>query len=95
VRLVATVNPSNEAGRVTLITRFGAGKVKQMLPPVIEAVKAAGLVVVWECDPMHGNTRKADGGEKTRSFDDILSELLATFDVHHEQGTWLPPAPPI
>ncbi|EGD74339.1 3-deoxy-7-phosphoheptulonate synthase [Salpingoeca rosetta] len=90
VQLIQRLSPSNEPGRITLITRFGVDKVKALLPPVIRAVQGAGLTVVWECDPMHGNTRKVEGsGIKTRSFEDVLNELLHTFDVHAEQGTWL------
>ena len=90
VTLVKTVNPDNVPGRVTLITRFGAAKVREMLPRVLNKVSEAGLIVAWECDPMHGNTFKSDNsGIKTRSFDDILKELLETFDVHEECGTWL------
>lgn len=90
VALVRTLNPTNEAGRITLITRFGAKNVATMLPPVISAVAAAGLVVAWECDPMHGNTFTVESsGVKTRNFDDILQELLVTFDVHEAQKTWL------
>eukprot|EP00730_Choanoeca_flexa_P003629 TRINITY_DN1145_c0_g1_i1.p1 TRINITY_DN1145_c0_g1~~TRINITY_DN1145_c0_g1_i1.p1 ORF type:complete len:473 (+),score=117.76 TRINITY_DN1145_c0_g1_i1:163-1581(+) len=89
VELIAKINPTNEPGRVTLITRFGAGNVAKMLPPVIRAVKAADLLVAYECDPMHGNTRKAAGGIKTRSFSDILTELLSTFDVHQAEASWL------
>eukprot|EP00045_Choanoeca_perplexa_P017412 m.253165 g.253165 ORF g.253165 m.253165 type:complete len:469 (+) comp17531_c0_seq8:102-1508(+) len=89
VELITKINPSNEPGRITLITRFGAAKVRDHLPLVIRAVKAAGCVVAYECDPMHGNTRKAEGGLKTRSFNDILDELLATFDVHQAEESWL------
>eukprot|EP00043_Microstomoeca_roanoka_P001988 m.35757 g.35757 ORF g.35757 m.35757 type:complete len:494 (+) comp11181_c0_seq1:107-1588(+) len=89
VRVIRRLNPSNEAGRITLITRFGVDRVLELLPRVIASIQAAGLVVVWECDPMHGNTRKAASGIKTRSFDDVLDELLQTFDVHETAGTWL------
>lgn len=90
VQLVTTINPDNTPGRVTLITRFGAEHVRAMLPRVLHAITEAKLVVAWECDPMHGNTFKSDNsGIKTRSFADILKELLDTFDVHEECGTWL------
>lgn len=89
VELIQKINPTNEAGRITLITRFGAGNTEKMLPPVISAVRDAGLKVVYECDPMHGNTRKASQEIKTRSFDDILQELLETFDIHRKMQSWL------
>ncbi|EDQ84149.1 uncharacterized protein MONBRDRAFT_30543 [Monosiga brevicollis MX1] len=89
IDLVRKINPTDEPGRITLITRFGHDKVQELLPPVIRAIKAANITVAWECDPMHGNTRKADGGIKTRSFDHILKELLTTFDVHRDEQSWL------
>lgn len=82
VQLIRALNPQNEAGKIMIITRFGAAKVAAKLPSIIQAVQKAGLSVVWECDPMHGNTRSTTTGLKTRNFDDILAELLATFDVH-------------
>ncbi len=89
VSVVKTLNSTNEEGRLTLITRFGAGKVRELLPPLVEAVKEAGLNVVWSCDPMHGNTRSTASGVKTRSFSDILDEIGGAFDVHKNAGTWL------
>ena len=89
VALLEALEPANRPGRITLITRFGAERVAEMLPPLIEAVRAAGRHVVWSCDPMHGNTHKTAGGIKTRSVDRILDELRLTFDVHDAAGTHL------
>ena len=88
LRLLDILNPENEAGRITLIARMGAGKVAQMLPPLVEAVRDAGRTVVWSCDPMHGNTIKSSNGYKTRKFDDILSEIKTFFQVHKASGTY-------
>mmetsp|Transcript_265 Transcript_265/g.659 ORF Transcript_265/g.659 Transcript_265/m.659 type:complete len:460 (+) Transcript_265:812-2191(+) len=89
VKLVSTLNPDNVAGKIVLISRFGAGKVDDKLREIIHAVQAAKLNVVWQCDPMHGNTYTTAEGVKTRAFDDVLAELLATFKAHDECGTWL------
>ncbi len=86
-RLMATLNPSNEAGRLTLISRFGAGKVAEHLPRLIETVRAEGAEVVWVCDPMHGNTIKSATGYKTRPFERVLSEVREFFACHREAGT--------
>lgn len=86
VALVERLNPDNIPGRLTLVTRFGAGRVRDLLPPVIEKVKASGAAVVWACDPMHGNTLDS-GGYKTRRFDDVLEEVTGFFDVHRALGT--------
>jgi len=85
--IIERLNPDNEPGRMTLITRFGAREIEKYLPPLIRAVKSAGLNVVWSCDPMHANIRKAETGHKTRSFDDILSELRCFFELHWAEGT--------
>jgi 3-deoxy-7-phosphoheptulonate synthase len=87
LRLIDTLNPKDEAGRLTLICRFGHEKVGQHLPKLIRAVKKAGRTVVWACDPMHGNTISAVNGYKTRPFDRILKEVEAFFDVHRAEGT--------
>jgi len=87
-KLLDTLNPSNEAGRITLIGRFGADKVEEHLPRLIEAVKETGQKVVWCTDPMHGNTIKASNGYKTRPFDQVLSEVKSFFAVHREMGTY-------
>ncbi|WP_395667235.1 3-deoxy-7-phosphoheptulonate synthase class II, partial [Methylocella sp.] len=88
LRLIDLLNPGNEAGRLTLICRFGAEKVEAHLPALIRAVEAEGRSVVWSCDPMHGNTVKAAGGYKTRPFDRIMSEIRAFFAVHQAEGTY-------
>ena len=86
VGLCRLLNPANEMGRLTLISRMGAAKVTDKLPPLVRAVQAAGQKVVWLCDPMHGNTT-TEGRYKTRSFDAILDEVRGFFDVHAAQGT--------
>ena len=89
VSLVRTLEPQNRAGRVTLITRYGADKVREVLPGHIAAIQRAGLDVLWSSDPMHGNTHATSTGLKTRTFDRILDELRAVFQVHAELGTHL------
>jgi 3-deoxy-7-phosphoheptulonate synthase len=86
--LCERLNPDRLAGRLTLITRLGADKVEQLLPPLIRAVEAEGHPVIWACDPMHGNTFTSADGRKTRRFDDILAELRSFFAVHRDEGTW-------
>jgi 3-deoxy-7-phosphoheptulonate synthase len=88
LRLIDILDPKNEAGRLTLICRFGADKVAKHLPPLIRAVKKAGRKVVWECDPMHGNTVTAVNGYKTRPFDSIVAEVERFFDIHRAEGTY-------
>ncbi|MGR3365670.1 MAG: class II 3-deoxy-7-phosphoheptulonate synthase [Maritimibacter harenae] len=85
--LMSKLNPENEAGRLTLIARFGAGNVAEHLPRLIETVKSEGANVVWSCDPMHGNTIKSDSGYKTRPFERVLAEVQEFFAVHRDQGT--------
>jgi 3-deoxy-7-phosphoheptulonate synthase len=87
--LIDKLNPDNESGRLTLIHRFGAGKIESALPRLIETVEKHGAKVLWMCDPMHGNTETADGGYKTRRFENILSELQSAFRVHQQMGTYL------
>jgi len=87
--VVKVVNPTNEIGKVVLITRFGAERVRELLPSVISVIQEAELNIIWQCDPMHGNTRKTKGGVKTRSFNVILEELQTTFHVHRECGSRL------
>jgi 3-deoxy-7-phosphoheptulonate synthase len=86
--LAARLNPENEPGRLTFITRFGAGKIREGLPPLIEKITAEGVQVAWVSDPMHGNTWEASSGYKTRSFDDVIDEVQGFFDVHRALGTW-------
>ena len=88
IRLLDTLNPANEPGRITLISRFGADKVKEHLPRLIEAVEQEGRSVVWCCDPMHGNTIKASNGYKTRPFDRVLAEVQGFFEVHRAMGSY-------
>jgi 3-deoxy-7-phosphoheptulonate synthase len=85
--IIERLNPDNEPGRMTLITRFGAKGIEKFLPPLIRGVKKAGFHVVWSCDPMHANTFTAASGPKTRNFDDILSELRCFFELHWSEGT--------
>lgn len=87
--LIRVLNPDNEPGRLTLITRFGAGKVAEHLPRVIRAVRSTGSRVLWVCDPMHGNTETTADGFKTRRFDQILSELKQASAIHQELGSYL------
>ncbi|MGN6449592.1 MAG: class II 3-deoxy-7-phosphoheptulonate synthase [Brucella intermedia] len=86
IRLIDLLNPENEAGRLTLIARFGYDKVGDHLPQLIRAVEKEGRKVVWSCDPMHGNTITA-GGYKTRPFDRILKEVESFFAIHRAEGT--------
>ena len=88
LRLIDILNPQNEPGRMTLITRFGAGKVGEHLPRLIRAVARAGRNVVWTCDPMHGNTITSVSGFKTRPFDKVLREVQEFFAVHRAEGTY-------
>jgi 3-deoxy-7-phosphoheptulonate synthase len=85
--LIATLDPDRRPGRLTLITRMGAGRVRQALPPLVRAVAASGAQVVWACDPMHANTVEAASGQKTRYFDDVLDEVAGFFQVHRALGT--------
>ncbi len=85
--LMNKLNPENEAGRLTLIARFGAGSVGDHLPRLIKAVQEEGANVVWSCDPMHGNTIKSSSGYKTRPFDSVLREVQEFFGIHRAEGT--------
>ena len=85
--LIGALNPQDEPGRLTVITRMGAGRIRQVLPPLVEKVAASGAAVVWVCDPMHANTVEAAGGQKTRYFDDVLDEVAGFFEVHRSLGT--------
>lgn len=85
--LMAKLNPENEAGRLSLIARFGAGAVGDHLPRLIKTVQEEGANVVWTCDPMHGNTIKSSSGYKTRPFDSILREVREFFGIHKSEGT--------
>ncbi|KAL2684758.1 Aromatic/aminoadipate aminotransferase 1 [[Neocosmospora] mangrovei] len=89
--LLRTLNPDREPGKITLITRYGAGKVRELLPTHIRAVEDSEYrrTVVWQCDPMHGNTLSTDTGIKTRRFGDIYRELEETLRIHKEEGSYL------
>jgi 3-deoxy-7-phosphoheptulonate synthase len=88
LELADRLDPDHEPGRITFITRMGAGKVRDVLPEVVAKVTASGRQVAWVCDPMHGNTFEARNGYKTRAFADVIGELNGFFDVHEELGTW-------
>ena len=85
--VIKKLNPSNEPGRLTFITRMGAGVIREKLPALVEAVTKSGAIVLWVCDPMHGNTYEAPSGYKTRKFDDVLDEVRGFFEVHKKLGT--------
>jgi len=87
LRLADRLNPKNEAGRLTLICRFGAGQVAEHLPKLVRAVEREGRNVLWSCDPMHGNTIKSSSGYKTRPFERVLREVREFFAVHEAEGT--------
>ncbi len=87
LRLIDVLNPANEPGRLTLITRYGHDKIEAHLPKLVRAVKREGRNVVWSCDPMHGNVVKSASGYKTRPFDRILAEVKGFFAVHRAEGT--------
>ncbi|PID71720.1 MAG: 3-deoxy-7-phosphoheptulonate synthase class II [Desulfobulbus propionicus] len=87
LRILDTLNPENEMGRITLITRLGAKGIEKHLPPLLRSIKASGRNVLWSCDPMHANTFSAESGHKTRNFEHILSELRCFFDIHWAEGT--------
>lgn len=87
VELVERLDPDNSPGRLTLISRMGNGKIRDLLPPIIEKVEASGHRVIWQCDPMHGNTHESSTGYKTRHFDRIVDEVLGFFEVHRGLGT--------
>ncbi len=88
IKLLDVLNPEDEAGRIVLIARFGAGKVEAGLPPLVRRVQEAGRQVVWSCDPMHGNTIKAENGYKTRPFDAISTEVQSFFEVCRTEGAY-------
>ncbi|MFO7700659.1 MAG: 3-deoxy-7-phosphoheptulonate synthase class II [Acidimicrobiia bacterium] len=87
VRLVSILDPENDPGRLTLITRHGADQVERYLPPLIEAVRREGFEVVWSCDPMHANTIISSNGYKTRPFERVAREVESFFEVHRSSGT--------
>jgi len=87
IKLIDILNPENEAGRLSLISRMGHGQVEEKLAPLVRRVKEEGRNVVWICDPMHGNTEKSASGYKTRKFDNVLAEVKGFFKVHRAEGT--------
>ena len=88
LRLCERLNPERLPGRLTLIARLGAARVREVLPPLIAAIRDAGHPVVWVCDPMHGNLRRLPDGRKTRHFDDVMAELEGFFASPVAAGTW-------
>jgi 3-deoxy-7-phosphoheptulonate synthase len=89
VELIETLNPHDEPGRLVLIHRFGAGRIGEHLPPLLDSVRRAGRQVVWCCDPMHGNTVMTHAGRKTRHFETILDELTTALEIHEQSGMTL------
>jgi len=87
--LIRILNPDNEAGRISLIHRYGAKSIEDGLPPLIKAVSETGSLVLWVCDPMHGNTESTADGTKTRRFDNIVAELEVAHEIHDSMGTYL------
>ena len=88
LKLIDIINPNNDEGRLTLITRYGANNINENLPKLLKKIKSEGRNVVWSCDPMHGNTIKASNGYKTRPLDSILSEVKQFIDIHKAEGTY-------
>ncbi len=87
VEYVERLDPDNVPGRLTLISRMGCERIRDVLPEIVDAVERSGHQVVWQCDPMHGNTRSSGNGYKTRHFDHILDEVVGFFEVHRGLGT--------
>jgi 3-deoxy-7-phosphoheptulonate synthase len=85
--LIEKLDPNREPGRLTFITRMGAGKIREILPALVEGVTKSGAQVLWVCDPMHGNTFETSNGYKTRQFEDVLDEVRGFFEVHKKLGT--------
>ncbi|MEU1073468.1 MULTISPECIES: 3-deoxy-7-phosphoheptulonate synthase class II [unclassified Streptomyces] len=88
VEYARRLDPDRTPGRLTFITRMGHGRIREALPPIVERITAEGHPVVWQCDPMHGNTQESPSGYKTRRLDHILDEVRGFFEVHRELGTW-------
>ncbi len=82
------INPENEKGKITLISRFGHDSVEKYLPKLIRGIKKEGVNVIWSCDPMHGNTIKSTTGYKTRRFNNVLKEVKDVFAVHQSEGSY-------
>ena len=88
IKIIDKINPDNTAGRITLLARYGNDKVDNLLPKLIKRITDEGRIVVWSCDPMHGNTIKSSNGTKTRPFDKILSEVKKNIPLHNSLGSW-------
>ena len=88
IKIIDKINPDNTAGRITLLARYGNDKVDNLLPKLIKRITDEGRIVVWSCDPMHGNTIKSTNGTKTRPFDEILSEVKKNIQLHNSLGSW-------
>jgi 3-deoxy-7-phosphoheptulonate synthase len=88
LKLCNILNPKNEKGRITLISRFGHDNVEKFLPKLVRSIKKEGFNVVWSCDPMHGNTIKAANGFKTRPFNNVVKEVKRVFAVHKAEGSY-------
>jgi 3-deoxy-7-phosphoheptulonate synthase len=86
-QLIEILNPENEAGRLTLITRMGIDNIETVLPPLLREIKKEGYHIVWSCDPMHANTYTSESGHKTRDFNDVLKEITRFFEIHWAEGT--------
>ena len=86
-RIIERLNPLNESGRLSLITRFGADQIDEFLPQLISEIKREGFEIAWLCDPMHGNTYKSANGQKSRKFEDIFVELKKFHQIHRAEGT--------
>ena len=86
IKVLSKLNPENEPGKINLIHRFGIANIQQHLPPLIKTIQHSGFVVLWSCDPMHGNTHHTASGIKTRHFDDILAELRLAFSIHQDSA---------
>ena len=87
LKILDIVDPKNIPGKITLITRYGKGKVEKYLPELIQKIKSEGRNVIWSCDPMHGNTIKSESGYKTRPFENILDEVKTNIEIHKSEGT--------
>ena len=88
VKICNLINPKNEKGKITLISRFGHDSVEKFLPKLVRTIKKEGLNVIWSCDPMHGNTIKSTTGFKTRPFNRVLKEVRDVFAVHQSEGSY-------
>ena len=88
IKILDKLNPDNSSGRITLICRYGREKVQDHLPALIKRISDEGRVVVWSCDPMHGNTVKSSDGTKTRPFENILNEVTNNIKIHNSEGSW-------